>query len=372
MGVAPQDLRSKTHKPQPAVIKVIPGNLERMAPLVGYFPSGFDPDLNSTKVGVFRHKERGGTRLQLVVTPEKEPKVDFVGTSYAGEAQVFRLEPKVQGVASSNMELASSVVGKLAALEKAEKLTELHNRYETRKSICQVEDKKNKLACILSYIVHLIKFKDLHSIPIKAERSMVPEWLSSAKGHRLPSIIRDKFSTMFDAVSRTLSTEKSCKVSKKNNLSMVTLPVPLQFSTLKRKRKLKNELERVNGDGIHTAARPYAFLNFDKFIQKTKKLYQDTRTLHNISMLNDEVSEVNIEVSEVYQTMKRNVLEVLVVGDNMDKLSEKTNCLVSETRAYAKKGRDLNRQALPREWTPAAVIVLGVVFLLFWLQTKIY
>ncbi|KAL6136556.1 hypothetical protein ACLB2K_061851 [Fragaria x ananassa] len=96
-----------------------------------------------------------------------------------------------------------------------------------------------------------------------------------------------------------------------------------------------------------------------------KKLYQDTRTLHNISMLND-------EVSEVYQTMKRNVLEVLVVGDNMDKLSEKTNCLVSETRAYAKKGRDLNRQALLREWAPAAVIVLGVVFLLFWLQTKIY
>ncbi|KAL6143564.1 hypothetical protein ACLB2K_054259 [Fragaria x ananassa] len=68
----------------------------------------------------------------------------------------------------------------------------------------EVEDKKNKLASILSYIVHLIKFKDLHSIPIKAERSMEPEWLSSAKAHRFPSIIRDKFSTMFDAVSRTL------------------------------------------------------------------------------------------------------------------------------------------------------------------------
>lgn len=80
-----------TEEPVQATIKVIPGNPERIAPLVGYFPSGFDPtknpDPNSTKVGVFRHKERGGTRLQLVVTPNKEPRVDFVGTSYAGEAQ---------------------------------------------------------------------------------------------------------------------------------------------------------------------------------------------------------------------------------------------------------------------------------------------
>ncbi|KAL6139791.1 hypothetical protein ACLB2K_058093 [Fragaria x ananassa] len=147
-------------------------------------------------------------------------------------------------------------------------------------------------------------------------------------------------------------------------LTMCNSAYPSKFA-FRYLEELKNEFEPVNGDGIHKAARPYAFLNFDKFIQKTKKLYQDTRTLHNISMLND-------EVSQVYQIMKRNVLEVLVIGDNMDKLSEKTNCLVSETRAYAKKGRDLNRQALLREWAPAAVIVLGVVFLLFWLQTKIY
>lgn len=103
---------------------------------------------------------------------------------------------------------------------------------------------------------------------------------SSAKAHRFPSIIRDKFSSMFDAVSKRLSTEKSnllisyalvltlfadefqtsltdiakdlrmsnatlrthyetlgCKVSKRNDLSTVTLPVPLQFPTVKRKRR---------------------------------------------------------------------------------------------------------------------------------------
>lgn len=394
-----------TEEPVQATIKVIPGNPERIAPLVGYFPSGFDPtknpDPNSTKVGVFRHKERGGTRLQLVVTPNKEPRVDFVGTSYAGEAQagehcayglgildkatqtlkivpiannkIFRLEPKVQGV-FSDKEPASSVMGELSAHEKAEKRIELHNLYGTKKSIRQNkkmqtlkqeddpdsqndldaikqgmtnredleaseghndrntppfnasattpqeaypldkiistgewkflqdiykileggaeisrdsfptfvcnrihklqqiedEDKKNKLSCIFSYITHLIKFKDLHSM----------DGFSSATAHRFPSIIRDKFSSMFDAVSKRLSTEKSnllisyvlvltlfadefqtsltdiakdlrmsnatlrthyetlgCKVSKRNDLSTVILPVPLQFPTVKRKRR---------------------------------------------------------------------------------------------------------------------------------------
>ncbi|PRQ51446.1 putative RNA polymerase I associated factor, A49 [Rosa chinensis] len=389
-----------------ATIKVIPGNPERIPPLVGYFPSGFDPtqnpDQDSTKVGVFRHKERGGTRLQVVVTPNKEAKVDFVGTSYAGEAQagelcsyglgildkdtqtlkivpiasnkIFRLEPKIQGLHFSGKEPASSAMGELSVHEKAEKRIDLHNRYGTKKSIRQNkkmqtlkqeddpdsqndmdaikqgmtnredteaseghtdrntppfnasattpqeaypldkiittgewkflqdinklleggaeisqnsfptfvcnrihklqliedEDKKYKLSCIFSYITHLIKFKDLHSM----------DGFSSAKAHRFPGIIRDKFSSMFDAVSKRLSTEKSnllisyvlvltlfadefqtsmtdiakdlrmgtatlrthyeklgCKVSKKNVVSTVTLPVPLQFPTVRRKRR---------------------------------------------------------------------------------------------------------------------------------------
>nr|XP_004305732.2 PREDICTED: DNA-directed RNA polymerase I subunit rpa49-like [Fragaria vesca subsp. vesca] len=395
-------------KPQQvqATIRVIPGNPERIPPLVGYFPSGFDPtqnpDPDSTKVGVFRHKERGGTRLQVVVTPNKEPKVDFVGTSYAGEAQagelcsyglgildkatqtlkivpiasnkIFRLEAKIQGLDSAGKEPAGSGIGELSTLEKAKRRNELHNLYGTKKSIRQNkkmqtlkqeddpdsqndldaikqgmidredteaseghkdrntppfnasattpheaypldkiitteewkflqdiyklseggaeisqvsfpafvcnrvhklqliedEDKRNKLSCIFSYITHLVKFKDLHSM----------DGFSSAKGHRFPSMIKDKFSTMFDAVSKRLSTEKNnllisyvlvltlfadefqtsmtdiakdlrmsnatlrthyetlgCKVSKKNDVSTVTLPVPLQFPTVRRKRR---------------------------------------------------------------------------------------------------------------------------------------
>ncbi|KAF5474656.1 hypothetical protein F2P56_006539 [Juglans regia] len=138
-------------------------------------------------------------------------------------------------------------------------------------------------------------------------------------------------------------------------------PKKLAFQYLE---ELKNEFQRVNGDQIETAARPYAFIKFDAFIQKTKKLYLDTRTQRNISKLNDELYEVQ-------QIMTRNVQEVLGVGEKLDQVSEMSSRLTSESRIYADKARDLNRQALIRKWAPVA-IVIAIVLLLFWVKNKIW
>ncbi|OAY81387.1 25.3 kDa vesicle transport protein, partial [Ananas comosus] len=138
-------------------------------------------------------------------------------------------------------------------------------------------------------------------------------------------------------------------------------PKKLAFQYLE---DLKNEFERVNGNQIETAARPYAFIKFDTFIQKTKKLYMDTRTQRNLAKLND-------ELYEVHQIMTRNVQEVLGVGEKLDQVSEMSSRLTSESRIYADKAKDLNRQALIRKWAPVA-IVLGVVMVLFWVKTKIW
>ncbi|KAG6395658.1 hypothetical protein SASPL_141781 [Salvia splendens] len=138
-------------------------------------------------------------------------------------------------------------------------------------------------------------------------------------------------------------------------------PKKLAFQYLE---DLKNEFERTYGNQIETAARPYAFIKFDTFIQKTKKLYQDTRTQRNISKLND-------ELYEVHQIMTRNVQEVLGVGEKLDQVSQMSSRLTSESRIYAEKAKDLNRQALIRKWAPVAV-VLGVVFLVFYIKSKLY
>nr|GMC73097.1 25.3 kDa vesicle transport protein [Ipomoea batatas] len=94
-------------------------------------------------------------------------------------------------------------------------------------------------------------------------------------------------------------------------------PKKLAFQYLE---DLKNEFERVNGSQIETAARPYAFIKFDTFIQKTKKLYQDTRTQRNVAKLND-------ELYEVHQIMTRNVQEVLGVGEKLDQVSQMSSRL---------------------------------------------
>uniref|UniRef100_A0A0D9ZE81 Longin domain-containing protein n=1 Tax=Oryza glumipatula TaxID=40148 RepID=A0A0D9ZE81_9ORYZ len=158
-------------------------------------------------------------------------------------------------------------------------------------------------------------------------------------------------------------------------------PKKLAFQYLE---DLKNEFERVNGSQIETAARPYAFIKFDTFIQKTKKLYLDTRTQRNLVKLND-------ELYEVHQIMTRNVQEVLGVGEKLDQVTEMSTRLTSDTRMYADKAKDLNRQftiygqlrliygmhkpfgfqALIRKYAPVA-IVIGVVLMLFWLKNKIW
>ncbi|KAF2323595.1 hypothetical protein GH714_036262 [Hevea brasiliensis] len=134
----------------------------------------------------------------------------------------------------------------------------------------QDEVEKKTLSHIFSYITHLIKFKDLHSL----------DGASSAKTHRFPSILRQKFVEIFTPESRRLPIEKTdhlisyvlvltlyaddfrtdptdiakdlkvspvnlrvhfenlgCKLVRENKLLLATLPVPLTFPTQRQKRR---------------------------------------------------------------------------------------------------------------------------------------
>lgn len=79
----------------------------KISPLVGYFPSGFDPwsvkrnesdspVMQQPRVRVFRNVNRMN-RLELVVSPNSYP-VDFVGTSYTGEATAPQVSTYALGV----------------------------------------------------------------------------------------------------------------------------------------------------------------------------------------------------------------------------------------------------------------------------------
>ena len=76
-------------------IETVGENPNKISPLVGYFPSGFDPSVTEghepdspplqPRVGVFRNMKRSN-RLQVVFSPNNSSQVDFVGTNYTGEA----------------------------------------------------------------------------------------------------------------------------------------------------------------------------------------------------------------------------------------------------------------------------------------------
>ncbi|KAL7114023.1 hypothetical protein ACP275_04G095600 [Erythranthe tilingii] len=130
---------------------------------------------------------------------------------------------------------------------------------------------KRRIAGIFSYITHLIKFKDKHSM----------DGVSSSKNHKFPSIFLQKFSSMFDISSkkripeqkqnllisyilvlclfvddfksdpsdiakdlrmdplslRTHYTYLGCKLAREKTVVMATLKVPLKFDIIKRKKR---------------------------------------------------------------------------------------------------------------------------------------
>ena len=139
-------------------------------------------------------------------------------------------------------------------------------------------------------------------------------------------------------------------------------PVKLQYL-----EELAKEFYLQNSTQTASASRPYAFIKFDTFIQKTKKLYLDTRTQRNVSKLQEELAEIQGIVT-------RNINDVLQSGERLEAVAAMGSALGAESRRYAARAKDLSRQALLRQWLPAIVIAAVVIGLLLlraalrWLQ----
>ena len=69
-------------------------------------------------------------------------------------------------------------------------------------------------------------------------------------------------------------------------------------------------------DEIHDPQlRPYQYSEFDRFIERTKKTYQDSRATDNLGRLNDELKDVT-------QVMTKNIEDLLYRGDSLEKMGE--------------------------------------------------
>ncbi|CAN1271014.1 hypothetical protein LINPERPRIM_LOCUS14079 [Linum perenne] len=144
-------------------IELIQERPNRTSPVVGYFPSGYNQSI-LPRVNLYKNVQRA-VKLELVVTPD-DSKIDFVGTSYKGEAsnpqlanyalgvldkdantlkimpiagnKILRLEPilRARAAIAANEEPPTEDA-ELTAQQKAAKKRSLLDAYSTKKSIAR-------------------------------------------------------------------------------------------------------------------------------------------------------------------------------------------------------------------------------------------
>ncbi|BCS17844.1 SNAP receptor SEC22 [Aspergillus puulaauensis] len=105
--------------------------------------------------------------------------------------------------------------------------------------------------------------------------------------------------------------------------------------------------------------RPYAFVEFDTFIQRSKKVYQDSRASANLDRLNDELRDVT-------KVMTKNIEDLLYRGDSLERMGELSGRLREDSKKYRKAAVRINWELLVKQYGPFAGVGLIFIFLIWW------
>ena len=124
----------------------------------------------------------------------------------------------------------------------------------------------------------------------------------------------------------------------------------LAFSFL---QNLSEEFFNEYGDKINSKnLRPYPFIEFDSYIQKTKKKFQDRRS--------SKVNLLNTELNDIQRIMLENVQDILNRGEKLSDVDLKVQDLRNQSKVFEKNASELNSNSM-------AVIITGssIVLLIF-------
>ncbi|KAL2353218.1 transport protein-like protein sec22 [Cryomyces antarcticus] len=110
---------------------------------------------------------------------------------------------------------------------------------------------------------------------------------------------------------------------------------------------------------LSSTCRSYQFVEFDTYIQKTKKTYQDTRATQNLDKLNDELKDVT-------KVMTKNIEDLLYRGDSLDRMGEMSSRLKEDSRKYKRAAVRINWELLWRQYGPVGGLVLFIILFVWW------
>ncbi|XP_044275330.1 vesicle-trafficking protein SEC22b-B-like [Varanus komodoensis] len=131
----------------------------------------------------------------------------------------------------------------------------------------------------------------------------------------------------------------------------------LAFSFLE---ELQAEFWELYGKKVSSVSRPYAFIEFDLYIQKLKKSYLDTWSKRHLS-------SINVELQDVQKIMVTNIEEVLQRGEALSALDSKASNLSTLSKKYRQDARLLNsRSAYAKAAASGLIFVVLMLYVRFW------
>jgi len=110
---------------------------------------------------------------------------------------------------------------------------------------------------------------------------------------------------------------------------------------------------------MNPSLRPYAFVQFDTFMQRTKRTYQDTRATANLDKLNDDLKDVT-------RVMTKNIEDLLYRGDSLERMGDMSSMLRDESRKYRKAAVRINWEHMMKQYGPIGVIVFVMLVFIWW------
>uniref|UniRef100_A0A1L8DUQ2 Vesicle-trafficking protein SEC22b n=1 Tax=Nyssomyia neivai TaxID=330878 RepID=A0A1L8DUQ2_9DIPT len=119
---------------------------------------------------------------------------------------------------------------------------------------------------------------------------------------------------------------------------------------------IAQEFHKNYGRKVNSVTRPYAFIEFDVYIQKAKKSLTDRRR---------NINTINTQLQDVQRIMVQNIDDVLQRGTVLSELDTKTQNLSMLSQKYKKDATYLNRKSM---YVKAVCVLVVVIFLIsyFW------
>ena len=128
------------------------------------------------------------------------------------------------------------------------------------------------------------------------------------------------------------------------------------------KREFVAELTRDIGpnyrDKIDTVDHPYAFIKFDKVIQRKRREYQNPNSSKNMQRSNSELADIT-------NIMRMNIEEVLSRGERLEKVGDNSRNLLRRSKEFEKNAKMLNFWKLVQKYMAAGACFVFVVLVLY-------